>query len=56
MKLFSHNDIFNVLVYIFKKLEINLMNDKYPKHFENIVTSVFLAIKGLVNGLEFFWQ
>jgi hypothetical protein len=30
------------------------MNEKYPKHFENIVTNVFLAIKGLVNGLEFF--
>jgi hypothetical protein len=28
-----HNVIFNVLVYIFKKLEINLMNEKYPKAF-----------------------
>jgi hypothetical protein len=24
------------------------------KHFENIISSVFLAIKGLENGLEFF--
>jgi hypothetical protein len=31
MELFSHNVIFNVLIYVFKKFEIDLMNEKYPK-------------------------
>jgi hypothetical protein len=38
MELFSHSVIFNVLVYILQKFEINPMNEKY---FENIVTSPF---------------
>jgi hypothetical protein len=33
MELFSHNVIFNVLVYIFKNFEIDIMNEKYPKVF-----------------------
>jgi hypothetical protein len=33
MELFSHNVIFNVLVYILLKFEIDLMNEKYPKTF-----------------------
>jgi hypothetical protein len=31
MELLSHNVISNLLVYIFQKFEINLMNEKYPK-------------------------
>jgi len=33
MELLSHNVIFNVYIYIIKKFEINLMNEKYPKTF-----------------------
>ncbi len=33
MELSLHNVIFNVLVYIFYKFEIDLMNEKYPKAF-----------------------
>jgi hypothetical protein len=41
MELLSHNVIFNVLVYIFYKFEIDLMNENAQKHFENIVINVF---------------
>jgi hypothetical protein len=33
MEFFPHNVIINVLVYILKFFEINLMNEKYPKTF-----------------------
>ncbi len=33
MELFSHNITFNILVYILKKIEINIMNEKHLKTF-----------------------
>jgi len=44
MELYLCNFIFNILVYISLKVEINLMNQKSQNRFEVIVTNV-LKIK-----------
>jgi hypothetical protein len=54
MKFLLHSFIFNVLVYVFKFFEINLMNEKYPKSLWKHCNQWFWIVKGLVNGLDFF--
>jgi hypothetical protein len=53
MELSLYNTIFNILIYIFWKLEINVMNKKYPKFFFNNCNHYFYNVKGFIPN---FWQ
>jgi hypothetical protein len=47
MELFLYNVIFNILMHIFWKIEINLMNKKLPKCIFKTIVTIFLECKNI---------
>jgi hypothetical protein len=56
MELLLHHVIFNVLVYIVWKFEINLMNEKYPKNTLETLYSMSLNIKRIYKWTWIFFD